>query len=474
MTVEAWARTPEYTIAGTGPYTIDHPYVADAICASVRLVDGSLVALSIADFGVAPLASPVTGNLTLTPAAAATHAGRKLVIDRVTPDEQGWQAVLGEREAGLMAQLDRMTQSIQEVRAEVLGAARIRGEFGPFDWADGTVPIRDGARIRSGPSATAIEAAASWAAEAAQSAQDAAASAAEALAKQNSMLRRRGPWVTATAYAPSDIVVVSGSAYICLVPHTSAAAFATDLDAGRWEDFVAKGDAGAGTGDMLKTENLSGLANVGIARSNLGLAAMSTKANVAFADLAAAMVRTGTETIALDETDEDELPTVKAVAQFVRGLILPAAPIASWDWSTNVNTIPLINLAGWDSVLVVGDLEMASGFLRLQVSNDNGSNWRTSGYAGRVGNPGGAGDFSNGFSLEVATTTHTRFEAVLQRMSASSRPTSMKAIGHRLSGALTDTYGIYGTPEVHNALRLVSSGFTAGFVDVFGLRRAAP
>jgi len=43
----------------------------------------------------------------------------------------------------------------------------------------------------------------------------------------------RGAWVTATAYAVKDVVVESGSSYMCAVAHTSGT-FATDLTAVKW------------------------------------------------------------------------------------------------------------------------------------------------------------------------------------------------------------------------------------------------
>lgn len=46
-------------------------------------------------------------------------------------------------------------------------------------------------------------------------------------------LNPRGNWVTATAYAVRDLVIQSGTTYICTVAHTSGT-FATDLAAGRW------------------------------------------------------------------------------------------------------------------------------------------------------------------------------------------------------------------------------------------------
>ena len=87
-------------------------------------------------------------------------------------------------------------------------------------------------------------------------------------------LEYRGAWTVATAYLKNNIVYYStdGSSYICLVSHESDAAdFSIDLGLGRWGLLAIKGAAGAGTGDMLKSENLSGLANYTTARSNLGL-----------------------------------------------------------------------------------------------------------------------------------------------------------------------------------------------------------
>ncbi len=44
----------------------------------------------------------------------------------------------------------------------------------------------------------------------------------------------RGAWVTLTAYALGEVVTSSGTAYRCVTAHTSAAAFANDLAAGKW------------------------------------------------------------------------------------------------------------------------------------------------------------------------------------------------------------------------------------------------
>lgn len=203
MTVEAWTQTPEYTIAGIGPYAITHPYVAGAIRARVRLETGLLQDLISTEYSVTPEASAIEGDLFLSPSAATTHAGRQLIIDRVTPDEQGFLAVLGEREAGLAAQLDRMVQANQEIRAQVGGALRIRGTLDAFELDDGTVPIRDGDRIRSGPTAAQIAAAQSNAVDA-EASRDAAASSAAQAALYD------GPWLQDVAALLADTSLVYG------------------------------------------------------------------------------------------------------------------------------------------------------------------------------------------------------------------------------------------------------------------------
>lgn len=321
MSVEAWTITPTYTISGTGPYLVSHPYASGAIRAYVVLDTGRLQ-LNGTEFAVSPEASDTTGNLTLSPTVATAYSGRQLIIDRMTPDEQGWLPVLGEREAGLAAQLDRMVQSTQELRARGAGALRTRTELEPFDWAEGTVPILEDGKPKSGPTATAIAAAQTRATEAAASAAAAAASAAEALAKQNSMLRDRGAWATLTLYSPSDIFTSNGTSYITQTAHI-ASSIAADQAANRIRVFAAKGDAGPGSGDMLKTENLSGLTNVPQARTNLGLQALAIKAQAAFADIDPAAVITDVEGLFANKV-ANAMPVAKAVTDAIISILVVA------------------------------------------------------------------------------------------------------------------------------------------------------
>lgn len=111
---------------------------------------------------------------------------------------------------------------------------------------------------------------------AATSATEAAASAAAAQAAENSLLEWKGAWVTATSYAPSDLVRQDGATYVCLVAHTSGT-FSTDLSSAYWEIFAQKGDPGPGTGDVLASNNGSEYtASASTFRANVGAQAQDT------------------------------------------------------------------------------------------------------------------------------------------------------------------------------------------------------
>ena len=81
-----------------------------------------------------------------------------------------------------------------------------------------------------------------------------------------------GGWTTTTLYLVNNIVynATLGDSYICLVAHTSGT-FATDYSAGKWGLLALHATATGTAGDMLKADNLLGLANTASARINLGV-----------------------------------------------------------------------------------------------------------------------------------------------------------------------------------------------------------
>jgi hypothetical protein len=109
----------------------------------------------------------------------------------------------------------------------------------------------------------------------------------------------RGNWTGSTVYNTGDRVHQGGNAYIALSTHTSNGTFGTDLSAGRWQLYAAKGIDGLGAGDVVAANNLSDLDDPAEALANLSgqplnaqltaLAALATSGLVA---------RTGAGTLA--------------------------------------------------------------------------------------------------------------------------------------------------------------------------------
>lgn len=158
MTIDAFTQAAEYLIQGIGPYQIPHPYIEDAITASV-VIDAAPVALSAGDdYSVDPISSTEQGNLYLSAAAATAHAGRALWIDRQTDPVQNWEARLGDREVGMEAQLDRDAMALQEVRLGMQASLRGRRPALPYDPQPGHVPVAraDGLGFENGPTLTEI------------------------------------------------------------------------------------------------------------------------------------------------------------------------------------------------------------------------------------------------------------------------------------------------------------------------------
>jgi len=84
----------------------------------------------------------------------------------------------------------------------------------------------------------------------------------------------RGAWAAATAYVGKDLVSVSGSWYVCVVAHTSSAAFSTDTSS-KWRLYqgVTLGDLSASSGASMvganayQTQDAINLERISVKRS---------------------------------------------------------------------------------------------------------------------------------------------------------------------------------------------------------------
>lgn len=211
------------------------------------------------DYTVAGVGNSGGGTISLVSAALAP-AGSKLVLQLdMAFDQQTDYSNQGRIKLELLeTSLDSLVLMCRQLKEQVSRAVLV----GSFSAEDPSTVIPQVFAAALAAETAAIEA---------------EASAAEALAKENSMLRDRGSWATATLYSPSDIFTVApGTSYITQVAHTSTN-IAADLAANRIRVFAAQGPSGPGSGDMLKAENLSGLTDIPTARANISAQQSSTK-----------------------------------------------------------------------------------------------------------------------------------------------------------------------------------------------------
>ena len=145
--------------------------------------------------------------------------------------------------------------------------------------------------------------------------------------------------------------------------------------------------------------------------------------------------------------------------------------LASWTYSSNVTSIPLTGLSGWDSVVVTGFLTVSAN-VQLRVSPDNGSTWRSTNYVWRVLDEGGGTDPTDGMDLCRIGSGSIQFDLTLQRMSQAARSTYASGNARHGNPRMNTFAGIHNVSEVINAVQIVGATISAGFVEVFGIRRA--
>lgn len=131
------------------------------------------------------------------------------------------------------------------------------------------------------------------------SAASAVQTASDVITVQDQKLIWQGAYVGGTTYSVNDAVLSSGTSYICTATTTGN----TPPNVSYWDVLAQQGSAGAGTGDMLSTNNLSDVTNVSTARSNLGISATNTP-NTASGNIVATNVQA-----AINELDTEKEPS---------------------------------------------------------------------------------------------------------------------------------------------------------------------
>lgn len=213
----------------------------------------------------------------------------------------------------------------------------------------------------------------------------------------------KGEWATGNAYALNDLVRYAGSAYIVKVAHTSGT-FSADQSAGKLEVFAEKGSAGAGTGDMLTTNNLSDLTNKPQAIVNLGISATAAELN--YVDGVTSNVQTQ-----LDAKAPLASPALTGT---------PTAPTATaGDNTTKLATTAFVKTAVSGAVGYDAQIFYASGtwtkpagapstaMVRFEIWGGGGGASRNTNFNGNGGGGGGYNEYTIVASSLGATETVT-------------------------------------------------------------------
>lgn len=318
----------------------------------------------------------------------------------------------------------------------------------------------------------------------------------------------KGAWVTNTPYSAMDIVRNEGSAYICLESHTSNT-FSTDLGQNKWQLFAQKGSAGAGTGDMLGANNLSDVADVDVARSNLNLTDTATTPSSTFGkslidDVDAATARStlgltegATATIASQAeaqtgTNNTKLMTPLRTKEAIDNFTSTSVELIGRQTVSNVSSIVFnLNNSIYDSYNIVlsNVVPVVNGVdILVRLSNNGGSSYISSTnyyFHGSVSSSASAQTGTvTGFELNtnqvVSNQTGVGLSSDITLFGAGStnytqaRWYSVVPVGS-LNVVDSIGSGIYkGAAEVHNAVQIIASSgnLLSGTITIFGRRNS--
>ena len=305
--------------------------------------------------------------------------------------------------------------------------------------------------------------------QAAASAAASAASAAVALQKENSMIRDRGIWATAVLFKPSDTFNFGGDVYITQTEHISVSV-PTDLLAGRIRVWLLKGAPGTGSGNMNNEDNFAFLTNKPLAYANIGGRAVGKVNLVPFSLMDPSAIISDTETLFANPSNSG-LPTGKAVVDYVEGLVAPASPLATYNWTGNVSAIPFLNLSGWDSLQISADLGFV-GALAIQFSKDNGVTWETANYSGIVRDYVNILSTDANIGLSRNITNFAHYDLTVTAFDTA-RKTAITGGGRAIANGIgfSEVNGMHNIGQRYNALRFMNANITAGYIEIFGVRR---
>ena len=139
--------------------------------------------------------------------------------------------------------------------------------------------------------------------------------------------------------------------------------------------------------------------------------------------------------------------------------------LSSYTISTSVTSIVFNNLGSWSGIIVsLEDVVASTNVNYIQVSNDNGSSFFTSGYVGAIQDLVSTTAYTAGFQITRGNSGANNGLATIVGMNQ--RPVFGSTIGNAGRGAIS---GGSGPSGVMNAIRITNSTYSSGVVKVYGV-----